>query len=336
MSEAIESQNSKSAFDLLREWASKDPRKLILKCGAWAVFCWLINAVLIIGWYDGWGKVPFGGLATGAGNVIMGSLFWAAVSSMIFSRRHGPHKDEATNQNISQESAAKGSKHRSLFMWGVALGAVLFRFFGAVVPLYAATLLTARLSAVAFWVTVLSFRAWLLVVTSGPFTGRFPTISNQAIEGTINYLSWLRRASSGLLVGSSVNLVIDYFFPPYEATGAFSPAILLLLLAVAFCVWRATRGAASKSNSFGTGFMYLLTGAALAEIGMSLQAFADDGGWSESGGNLPGLLDNPGFSTSVSSGLPGGGSWRAGCCDRACGRSDCWFKAVGHRGGHAR
>jgi hypothetical protein len=306
------SNDGKFSVATIRDWFLKNLKLAALVLGVAGTVCWLLNVALMVFYYDGWAKVPPLGLATGAGNVIYAGIFWAVVSSVIVSLLiHNGTNDRKTRdaKPLYQTEIKNDSPKKNIFLTGVALGVVLFQFLGAIVPLYAIILFVARMSVVAFWITLMSFRAWMATmgVLANRFPAKFSAIHNKAIEGRLNPLLWLRRASSGLLVGTTINFLVYYLFSSnYMGEISIIPKLILALV-IGFCIWQVMRGSGKRGGSINrSAFLILMASATLMDALLTGSVFADDGGWQESGGTFAGLLDNPGFFSSLLMGVPGG------------------------------
>jgi hypothetical protein len=82
---------------------------------------------------------------------------------------------------------------------------------------------------------------------------------------------------------------------------------LILALIIGFCIWQVMRGSGKQRGSTGrSACLILMASATLMDALLTTNVLADDGGWQESGGTFAGLLDNPGFFTSLWMGIPGG------------------------------
>lgn len=286
----------KSVGRITLTWAKKHLPLAIIGGLLWGGICWAINVFLIIVYYDGWRKVPPGGMATAQTNLLWGGLVWALVSSVLFSflgylrsRRTETEVEDKQKYSVAYQEAKRADpkQFKSHFLVAVALGAVLFRFFDTLVLVFVASLFAARFSYIGFLATTMFFRVWLLIAPM------FPRSYQRVVNRTFSPILWLSGTASGLLMGCIVTYIGGFFL---------SPEIVMLLI-LFYCLTQADRGPTNLPGSpAGTVAALLIMAGTFA----AMRAFADDGGWRESGGNIQGLLQNEGFKPSFLWAVPGG------------------------------
>jgi hypothetical protein len=171
-----------------------------------AILGYATNFLLLAFWYDGYQKSA-GGIATGQGNIIAGSLFWMLASTILFTLvgyRRAIGKERfwrevrslpATLGNLFREDGRAARIH---LLWGAAISLIASQLISpCLAGVVAVGLLAAAPSLVGRIVSALLYRAWSLLVR------RFAPTRGRPLNGPISM--------TVAIMGSAVALGIAFF-----------------------------------------------------------------------------------------------------------------------------
>ena len=268
-------------------------RKLIL-AGIVAVGTWILHTYLLVG--------PNGGFAPGTNRtldmvlalrdrVLSGTLFWALLAALVTTAI-------ARLRRVGLRQAASEVRSAPGWLWEAVRSAgpiarPLLLFGGAALALLAGTLMDHR----------------LIVLQLALAGAGILIVRQQSVLWTVLRLGWidlqrlLRRDDTSDLnvawlgagtLGATLGM-LGAALQPFAPYGGLAGVVLLLGIGAYLLV------RARKQTGAGRLLSLLLLLGLLALL--ATPVFADDGGWSEGGGNLAGWLSSPGAGRAVAMGL---------------------------------
>ena len=269
-----------------KSWIQASAERAIIYAAVGFAVGWLYNAAVMAVGYNGYGKVPPGGPATGQGNEVQGAVFTFVATALIVAvvahrRRVGGERFWADVRNfpsavasLTRQDTAGGAVH---LLWGFA---------GSMVVIFAIGPWITGALAVGFLVGIIGiFRSLItgMLLTAWQAVGRrvrpggVPSPAPPAM--VVAGLGGLLAVAVGLIV---VDQPIQLLAAAAAAVGAFLLGRQQLT----------TRQAAM-----------LLVGAVATAVAMRHPALAADGGYFECSGDI---FNCPGIDQTASHAIPGG------------------------------
>ena len=257
-------------------WLQHNLRTAIITAVLGYVIGYIGNVWFMAIFYDGAQKVPAGGPASGEGNVLMGSLFWGLITTVLFAvfgywRAAGTARFRQDLRQLPHALASivtrDGKVGRIHLLWGAAVSLLATQLVSpAVGAVLAVGLLASLPGLIGRVLTSLVMRVWMQLLQIVA-----PTRKHRPAP-MVSFAVGILGASAALVVG---------FFLPGDVGGA--PTRLVIAVGCGLLAVVLTRGGAAAGPVLPLLLLMAGAGLVLAEFVHPLLTSANDGGVAECG-----------------------------------------------------